>query len=175
MTLRLRSLMPFWVMAVVAMTVWLTTLIWRQWGPALVINVTPSAPQGFYRLIRYPEPEYRRGMYVVFPVPESVQQLVYGRHWLKVGVPLLKEIQGLAGDRICIREGRIEINDHLIGPVFLADRTGQALPQIKGCFTVPPGDFFAANSTFPQSFDGRYFGALPLSIVQAEARPLWTF
>jgi signal peptidase I len=175
MHLRLRTRTPFVVMAGAELLVWLTTLGWKQWGPEIVINATPSAPQGLYRLIEHPEQDYRRGMVVVFPVPVALRPIVYGRHWLKSGVPFLKEIQGLTGDRICIRENHLEVNERVIGPVFRVDRTGQALPQITGCFEVPPGYFFAANSTFAQSFDGRYFGALPLSIVRAEARALWIF
>ena len=114
-------------------------------------------------------------MYVVFPVPRDLQALVYGRHWLRTGIPFLKELLGLSGDRVCISADRLEINDHVIGPVFSVDSQGWPLPQYLGCFAVPPGHFFAASRVLDNSFDGRYFGALPLTTLSGEARPIWTF
>jgi len=149
--------------------------VWKRCGPTIVINETPSEPVGFYQLIRYPESHYRRGMFVVFPVPSKQRALVYGRHWLRDGMPLLKEILGMQGDHVSIYADRFEINQHVMGPVFAVDRGGLSLPQNLGCFTVEPGYFFAASQYFQRSFDGRYFGSLPLAIVTGEARPLWTF
>jgi type IV secretory pathway protease TraF len=114
-------------------------------------------------------------MYVVFPVPAEFRDLVYGRHWMRNGIPCLKEVLGLEGDRVCIFTDRLEINERLTGPVFSVDSSGNPLPQHRGCFIVPTGYFFAASRHFAKRFDGRYFGPLPLKVVTGEARPLWTF
>jgi conjugative transfer signal peptidase TraF len=167
--------MPWRVIAIAYGVIGLTIAIWTRCGPVLVINVTPSEPIGVYRAIARPRNAYRRGMLVLFPVPRTVERLVLERGWLKPGVPLLKELAGLAGDQVCVLSGRLQINGRTVGPVFDEDRTGQPLPQLRGCFAVPAGYFFAASSYLDQSFDGRYFGALPLAMVTAEARPLWTF
>lgn len=162
-------------MGLAAVVVSVTVLTWRQWGPTLLINETASEPVGVYRLVGHAIPEYRRGMYVVFPVPKELHTLVYGRHWMRNGIPFLKELMGVAGDRVCIFPDRLEINDHPVGPVFSIDSSGRSLPQHPGCFVVQPGYFFAASRYLAKSFDGRYFGALPLTQLQGEARPVWTF
>ena len=94
---------------------------------------------------------------------------------MRDGIPFLKELLGLAGDRVCISAQRLEINERVIGPVFQVDSHGLPLPQHLGCFVVPPGSFFAASQYLDKSFDGRYFGALSMSILSGEARPIWTF
>jgi conjugative transfer signal peptidase TraF len=173
--MKVHTVAPFVVMGIAAILVTLAVTVWKRFGPTILINETPSEPVGFYRLIQHPESHYRRGMFVVFPVPPKLRELVYGRHWLRSGIPLLKEILGLQGDRVCIYANRFEINRHFVGPVFAVDREGHSLPQQPGCFEIQPGYFFAASQYFERSFDGRYFGPLPLAILTGEARPLWTF
>jgi conjugative transfer signal peptidase TraF len=171
----LQTAVPFVVMGLAAALVPLTALAWRSYGPTLLINETPSEPVGFYHLVAHQPQDYRRGMYVVFPVPEDLRALVYGRRWMRDGIPFLKELIGLEGDHVCIFADRLEVNARTVGPVFAVDRTGAPLPQHPGCFRVPEGGFFAASQYLDKSFDGRYFGALPLGILAGEARPLWTF
>ena len=171
----MHTVIPFWVMGMAALVVSIGVIAWRAWGPTILINETPSEPMGFYRLVRHPLKDYRLTMYVVFPVPPGLRPLVYGRHWMKDGIPLLKEILGLAGDHVCVFKDRLEINGHRVGPVFQRDSAGLPLPHYLGCFEVQAGTFFAASQYLDKSFDGRYFGPLPLSQLQGEARPLWTF
>jgi conjugative transfer signal peptidase TraF len=175
MAFKIQTVMPFYVMGFTAVVVSMGVLGWKAWGAKILINETPSEPVGLYRLVEHGENEYRRGMYVVFPVPEDLHALVYGRHWMKNGIPFLKQLLGLAGDRVCVVSHRLEINGRYIGPVFERDSQGQPLPQHPGCFEVQPGTFFAASQTLDKSFDARYFGALPLFELLGEARPVWTF
>lgn len=175
MPLKVQTAVPFYAMGLAAVVVSILVLGGKAWGPQLLINGTPSEPVGFYRLVEHRKEEFRRGMYVVFPVPQDLHALVYGRHWMKNGTPFLKELAGLAGDRVCVVSHRLEINGRYIGPVFERDSQGQPLPQHPGCFELQDGTFFAASQTFDKSFDGRYFGPLPLSELLGEARPVWTF
>lgn len=173
--MRIQTRTPFVVMACAVGSILVTTTLWRALDPHLVINVTPSAPEGVYHIVPHPIGEFRRGMYVVFAVPDALQGMVYGRRWLRPGVPLLKHLQGLEGDQVCIEDKGLSINRRWIGPVYRTDRIGQALPTLRGCFLVPAGYFFAASSTINESFDGRYFGPQPLTVLQGEAKPVWTF
>src|ERR1700686_4457530 len=95
--LRIRTYVPFYVVAGAALVAALIVATWPHWGPSLVINSTRSEPRGFYRLVSHEPQEYRRGMSVVFPVPDAYRGLVYARGWLANGVPLLKTIVALAG------------------------------------------------------------------------------
>ncbi len=172
----MHTVAPFFVTGIAALLMALVVIAWKRFGPTILINETPSEPVGFYRLVGHPESHYRRGMFVVFPVPSELHEMVYGRHWVREGIPLLKEVMGIRGDRVCIYVDRFEINDQVVGPVFAVDREGHPLPQQQqGCFEIQPGYFFAASQHFERSFDGRYFGPLPLGIVIGEARPLWIF
>lgn len=162
-------------MGLAVLAVSLVVTVWRRFGPTILINETPSEPMGFYHLVPHPESDYRRGMYVVFSVPAELREVVYGRHWMRSGSPFLKELLGLAGDRVCVVADRLEVNERRIGPVLSVDSAGRPLPQHRGCFVVRKGDFFVASQHFERSFDGRYFGPLPMSLLLGEARPLWTF
>ena len=171
----MRTWVPFIVMGISTLAVAGGVTSIKLWGPPLFINGTPSEPQGLYRLIPHPAPDYRRGMYVIFPVPEEMRDLVYGRGWMRAGIPFLKEILGVPGDRVCISREALRINDRYIGPVFGRDRYGLPLPQRLGCFVIPEGQFFPASRHLANSFDGRYFGSISMQQLTGEARPVWTF
>jgi conjugative transfer signal peptidase TraF len=166
---------PLWVTLMTLLGIPLSTAAFKRFGPPLLINGTPSEPLGVYRLIAHEAREYRRGMYVVFPVPEGVRPLVYGRGWLKHGVPFLKELVGLAGDQVCVTSQALRINGQYVGPVYAQDSDGRPLPKRYGCFVVQAREFLAASRYLKNSFDGRYFGALPIETITGEARPVWTF
>jgi conjugative transfer signal peptidase TraF len=172
---RIHTYAPFYVLAGAALGISLIVATWPHWGPSLLINATRSEPTGFYRLVSHEPQEYRRGMSVVFAVPDTYRELVYARGWLPDGVPLLKTIVALAGDRVCVYEERFEVNGRTLGPVYVLDSSGAAMPRIRGCFEIKQGYFFPASTYNPRSFDGRYIGAQPLSVLRGEARPLWTF
>jgi len=99
---------------------------------------------GFYRLIPFRIALSAR-MYVVFPVPAGSRELVYGRHWLRSGIPLLKEILGLQGDRVCIYANHSRSID-ISWTVFAVDLE-VIVTATTGCFEIQPGYFFAASST----------------------------
>ena len=162
-------------MAWAAIGVAAVSLAWRALGVPIVINPTVSEPQGFYRMVSHAAGDYRRGMTVVFPVPAPFRSLVYGRGWLKAGVPLMKNIGALAGDQVCVQDDHFEVNGRNLGPVSMVDRTGATLPHLRGCFQIADGYFFPISQYHERSFDGRYMGAQPLSAITGEARPLWTF
>ncbi|HQU17108.1 MAG TPA: S26 family signal peptidase [Gammaproteobacteria bacterium] len=151
----------------------LTPMIWHRWGPDLTFNYTESEPIGFYLLrpLRHP----KRGMIVELAVPARVRYLVYGRRWLQYGWPMLKGIGALPGDRYCVTDHAVFINGKRRGPISTVDTQGLPLPKLRGCFTVPAGQFLPFSDHSPKSFDGRYFGTVGLSQVRDEVRPLWTF
>src|ERR1700750_2080542 len=111
-----------------------------RFGPQLYVKGTPSEPRGIYRLeVRRPD-DYRRGMFVIFPVPSAYREMVYGRGWLKLGVPFLKEVVALAGDRVCVDARAFSINGTQFGPLYEKDRVGRPLPHQVGCYAISPGD-----------------------------------
>jgi hypothetical protein len=51
---------------------------------------------------------------------------------------------------------------------------GARCPSGKGCHVIADGEVFLMNRRSADSFDGRYFGALPTSSIIGTAEPLWT-
>jgi conjugative transfer signal peptidase TraF len=172
---KVHTVVPICTFVGAALCVTVIVASWREWGPRLLINATRSEPMGFYRLISHEQRDFRRGMTIVFPVPPAFQGMVYGRGWLREGVPFLKTIMGLPGDRVCVDDTHFEVNGRPLGPVYTVDSAGAPMPRIRGCFAIPPGYFFPASTYHPRSFDGRYIGPQPLTVLGGEARALWTF
>jgi conjugative transfer signal peptidase TraF len=138
----------------------------------LLWNATASAPVGFYTIApaeRLSVPE----LVAVVP-PEPLAGFMVGRGYVGRGVPLLKRVVGLPGQRVC-RTGRtITVDGVAMGDALDRDRIGRALPVWQGCRVVADGQLFLMNWDVPDSLDGRYFGPIPASTVIGRALPLWT-
>ncbi|SCB39844.1 S26 family signal peptidase [Rhizobium multihospitium] len=138
----------------------------------LVWNATASAPVGFYTI----EPANRIEVpeLVAIRPPEPLAGFMTDRGYVGRGVPLLKRVVGLPGQRVC-RTGRaITVDDVEMGDALDRDRIGRALPVWQGCRVIATGQLFLMNWDVPDSLDGRYFGPIPASSVIGRALPLWT-
>lgn len=138
----------------------------------LLWNVTASAPVGFYTI----EPADRLAvpeLVAVMP-PEPLAEFMVERGYVGRGVPLLKRVVGLPGQRVC-RTGRtITVDGVEMGDALDRDRIGRALPVWQGCRVIADGQLFLMNIDARDSLDGRYFGPIPASAVMGRAMPLWT-
>lgn len=138
----------------------------------LLWNATASAPIGLYSIApadRLTVPE----LVAVIP-PEPLAGFMVQRGYVGDGVPLLKRIVGLPGQRVC-RTGRtVTVDGVEMGDALDHDRTGRALPVWQGCRVLADGQLFLMNIDARDSLDGRYFGPIPASAVIGRALPLWT-
>ncbi len=138
----------------------------------LIWNATASAPIGFYTVepvdaIEVPE------LVAVLP-PEPFASFMVERGYVGRGVPLLKRILGLPGQKVC-RTGRtITVDAIEMGEALERDRMGRDLPVWQGCRVIAEGQLFLMNWEVRDSLDGRYFGVLPASAVIGHAVPLYT-
>ncbi|NSZ48744.1 S26 family signal peptidase [Agrobacterium vitis] len=138
----------------------------------LIWNATASAPVGLYTVepadaIEVPE------LVAVLP-PERLAQFMVARGYVGRGVPLLKRVLGVPGQRVC-RTGRtITVDAIEMGEALERDRMGRDLPAWQGCREIAEGQLFLMNWDVRDSLDGRYFGALPASAVIGRAVPLYT-
>ena len=139
----------------------------------LILNYTASMPLGIYQ--RVPIHSWRHGMVVVITPSPSDKALIAARGWLMEKGVLIKPIGALPGDQVCIHGDTVTVNGKAVGPVFAKDSHGLPLPAIRGCFALPQGTVFPFSTFSAHSFDGRYFGAIPMAQVLGEARPVWTF
>ena len=137
------------------------------------INLSGSIPVGLYRTIT--GSEHRVGDLVVFDVPAAAQPVVYGRNILPEGWPLMKYIAALHDDIFCVHKKSLFINQKYIAAVLEYDSQGEPLSHVEGCHKIGIDEFLPISTYIPHSYDGRYFGAVPLSSIRARAAPVWTF
>jgi conjugative transfer signal peptidase TraF len=144
----------------------------RSTGPAFIWNASASVPIGLYRLApvsRVTVPDL-----VVVAPPEPLASFLAARGYLPRGVPLLKRVLALAGDTVCRHGATITAFDQVYGVARERDGQGRPLPVWQGCRTLAPGEVFLMNWDATDSFDGRYFGILPVTTITARALPVWT-
>ncbi|MFZ5747143.1 MAG: S26 family signal peptidase [Pseudomonadota bacterium] len=150
-------------MAVAAFIPTPTKLIW---------NASASAPIGFYTI--EPADRLTASTLVAVAPPEPLASFVAERGYVGRGVPMLKRVLGLPGQRVC-RTGRtITVDGTEVGEALDRDRLGRELPVWRGCRVIADGEIFLMNWQVRDSLDGRYFGPIPTSSVIGRALPLWT-
>jgi conjugative transfer signal peptidase TraF len=139
----------------------------------LSCNRTESLPLGVYDT--YPLGEHvERGQIVALEPPAAVRGMVLERGYLRPKEKFFKRILALPGDRVCVGQGSFQVNGTTIGPVFPKDREGRPLPSLSFCGPVEAGQFWV-GSTYPRSFDSRYFGPVARSDLRARLEERWTF
>ena len=135
----------------------------------LIWNATASAPIGFYTVapanaLEVPE------LVAIMPSEQSMVE----RGYIGRGVPLLKRVLGLPGQRVCRSGATITVDNVEMGDALERDRMGRDLPVWQGCRIIRDGELFLMNWEIRDSLDGRYFGPVPASSVIGRALPLWT-
>ena len=141
-------------------------------APRLVWNASASVPVGFYTVspaerIEVPD------LVAVMP-PEPFASFMVERGYVGRGVPLLKRVLGLPGQRVCRLRSAITVDGIEMGEALDRDRIGRDLPVWQGCRVIASSEIFLMNWEVRDSLDGRYFGPIPASSVIGRAVPLWT-
>jgi conjugative transfer signal peptidase TraF len=139
--------------------------------PLLVYNATASAPVGFYRVL--PPSPLRQGDLVLAGTPASLRLLAAERGYVPATVPLVKRVAALCGETVCAVSHSITIDGRHVADQLLVDHLGRALPAWSGCRTLDRGEVFLLMEGVPDSFDGRYFGPVPMSAIIGKLTPLW--
>lgn len=141
-------------------------------APRLIWNASASIPIGLYRV--EPVSQLAVADLVAVTPPERLADFLDDRGYLARGVPLLKRVLALPGTTVCREGTTITAYDHAYGEARERDSLGQLLPDWQGCRLLAEGEVFLMNWDAEDSFDGRYFGPLPVSSVTARIVPLWT-
>ena len=166
--MRLKKTWPMWlIMGLLALPA-----MWPKIEPSFYVNRTPSLPLGIYRFVAF-DGNISRGDLVFLEVTEEARPYVYGRGWLPEGVLLLKQVGAVPGDHYNISDSDIRVNGDYVGPVFEEDRSGKPLPVLRGSYKVGDGYFLPVATNIPNSFDGRYFGTVPVNSVRGKAVAVW--
>ncbi|BBB13976.1 S26 family signal peptidase [Sphingopyxis sp. FD7] len=149
----------------------LATLTFRPTRYA-VWNATASVPTGLYAIRG--KASLHVGERVAVEPPQRLRRLLAERHYLPTGVPLLKRIAAVSGQRVCRFAHGVTIDGEYVGAARARDRLGRPLPVWAGCHALRSGELFVMNPAAPDSFDGRYFGVLRLTDVIGRVTPIWT-
>jgi conjugative transfer signal peptidase TraF len=138
----------------------------------LIWNASASAPIGFYTI--EPAERLQALELVAVPPPERLASFIAERGYVGRGVPMLKRVLGLPGQRVCRASFTITVDGIEVGDALERDRLGRELPAWRGCRVIADGEIFLMNWQVRDSLDGRYFGPIPASSVIGRAIPLWT-
>lgn len=166
--------MKIYQLIIVVILLFLAGLVLQVMQIPFYLNLSNSEPQGIYRLIPL-DSHLKKGDLIIMKVPVQARPYVYGRGWLPNGWLLLKNVGAMTGDQVTITNDKILINQKDTGPVFQHDHQGRPLPEIRGSFRIQPGYFLPLATAVPNSFDGRYFGPVPLRVIVGEAKPFLIF
>ena len=139
--------------------------------PRLMWNASASAPVGLYRLEADTRP--RLGELVAIAPPTATARMMADRHYLPIGVPLMKHVAALPGQWACRADAVVSVDGNRVAIAKSHDRLGRPLPSWQGCHRVRTDELFLLNPA-PDSLDGRYFGALPAAGLIGTANPILT-
>lgn len=137
-----------------------------------VWNATASVPTGLYAIRG--KASLHVGERVAIEPPLGIRRILAERHYLPTGVPLLKRIAAVSGQRVCRFGHGVTIDGDFVGAARSRDRLGRPLPAWFGCQMLRSGELFVMSPAAPDSFDGRYFGVLRIADVIGRAAPVWT-
>lgn len=149
----------------------------------LWINTTDSMPLGFWR--QTSSQTVRPGDVVLLCLPKTpATELGRARGYIAPGScptgqeVLLKPIAATAGDVVMVSAGAISVNGQVLANSgqLPRDSQGRPLPAFPaGTYRVPAGQVWLVSSHNPRSFDSRYFGPVPATVIRTNVRPVWVF
>lgn len=173
---RFRHLTPLRQSALLAVGLCVATFQISGWF-GLRINESPSLPVGLYVTTD-------RGKLIEFCPGEPFGRLALIREYRDRGAcpdggaPLMKPIAALPGDQVDLSSRGLAVNSIRIPNTapLAVDTKGRPLSHWAfGHYTVPAGVVWVASSYNPRSFDSRYFGPVPATIIRSYLRPILTF
>ena len=134
----------------------------------MVYNGTSSVDVGWYLLL--PPKNIAEGDMVVFSLPEDMQKLAEGRDWLPKGTKLLKRVGALEGAVYGVNEcQQFYVKEKYLGQACTVDGVGRSMPdKARDGHVMEAGTFLPVGDN-PKSFDGRYYGTVPLERIEHKA------
>ena len=142
--------------------------------PIFIYNHTESIPIEWYLML--PPNNLKDGDIVGFDLNPEIKKMAVNRGWLRENDVMMKAIGAVEGERYEIRDThQFYVQKKYVGQVAERDGEGRAMPQQEeGEHKVEPGKFLP-YTTNPMSFDGRYYGTVPLKSIRFKAVRLWPF
>lgn len=130
------------------------------------VNTSPSVTKGIYFVVpKMFAREYEKDDMVIFNPPVDVKAFMVERGYVMPKDSLLKEIKALENDRFTVDDRFIQINGKYAGTISTIDSRGREIKPFYGDHTVEKG-YFLPMGTAVNSYDGRYFGCVPLKSIK---------
>jgi len=141
------------------------------------VNLTDSAPHGIWRT-RPLDRQLTRGDLVEVCAPDQpLMRIMEQRGYIETGscndthlIPFLKPVAAVAGDTVVVQHGHDVIVNGLSLPHTNAMPNIPAWPD--GTYTVEAGTIWVLSSYSAGSLDSRYFGPVPLQLVNGLVQPI---
>lgn len=138
-------------------------------GDFILYNPSTSVPRGFY--VRASSEPLVVGTLVTVRARDVAQAYAQQRGFVDAGVRFLKRIAAVEGDLVCAVGDEVTINDELVVQRQREDTSARALPRWEECRALRAGEVFLLGDT-KDSFDGRYWGPVPVAMIEGVWRPL---
>ena len=144
------------------------------------INLTPSEPLGLWRIIPLHRPAAVDDLLFICAPETAAMRAARARGYLRSGscpggvAPLIKTVIAVAGQHVEIGVSvSVDGREVSSSSLSLRDGKGRSLTPFPSGI-VPPGYVFL-HSSFPGSYDSRYFGPLPISGILGLAQEVFTY
>jgi conjugative transfer signal peptidase TraF len=140
------------------------------------INTSPSLPIGLYQVASGPD-----ATMVEFCPPEPFGSMANARGYRQAGncpdggAPLMKPIVARAGDIVNLSPSGMAVDYRVLpnsAPLTNDTASRPLKPWPFGAYRVQRGTIWVLSSYQSRSFDSRYFGPIPESIVRNHVRAL---
>lgn len=143
----------------------------------LRINISESYPLGVYQRT---SDDYRYQSFVEACLPRRVSNLMVDRGYIPGSgscggyPPVIKRVYGLEGDVVEIFD-RVHINGVEIANTTLNSRDDADRSLTPTTSTrVSPDHVWLMSDHHSDSYDSRYFGPIPTTLIRSTLEPLWT-
>ena len=158
-------------------------------GYGFIYQYSQSVEPGWY--IKYPlSNPIHKGDKVLIKLSNNWDDFIASRGWKKKHVPLIKQVYGLPGDNICVKNNVIYINNQKIAKIKNYDSKNRLVPnywknnkifknnfkpdtslhhyQGKDCLVLEDSNYLVLGLHSDRSFDGRYFGPIQLRQIESQ-------
>lgn len=168
------------VTVISAITVPFIILAITAWFYGVRYNVSESQPVGFYRLIKADTRPVIGELFFVCPPDSEIMQVALARDYLARGTcsggyaPLLKRVAALEGMTVSVTAEAVLVDgtEQPNSKPYPVDSFDRPLPRFDGGI-VHTGQVLLLSAYNDGSFDGRYFGTLPVESIIGRAKPLF--
>ncbi|MBY3179793.1 conjugative transfer signal peptidase TraF [Rhizobium leguminosarum] len=144
------------------------------------INLTPSEPLGLWRIIPLHRPAAVDDLLFICPPETAAIREGRARGYLRSGscpggvAPLIKAVIAVAGQHVEIGDS-VSVDGRDVSSSSLALRDGKGRPLTPFPSGTVPAECVFLHSSFPGSYDSRYFGPLPATGILGLAQEVFTY